>query len=148
MSLVAIPSTFGTGGSGLNPTSDPTVNLQNILTQLTANVINLNQPSNPEEIVANGALTLGKVSRLTISGTMAFTLANGTVGGQTKRIFVVSDASTPSGVLTPAHASGFTTITFGAGSTNTSIDLVWDASLSTPAWKIASYAKFGTVTVT
>lgn len=151
MSLVSIPSTFGTGGSGLNPTSHPTANLQNILTQLTAAVAQLqNQDGqgNPEEIAASGALSTGVLtSRVTISGTKAYTLIDGTTPGERKRIYIVAAASTPSGVLTPAHASGFTTITYGTGSATSWHDLEWDASLGTPAWKITGGFTAGTVTV-
>lgn len=151
MALVTIPATFGTGGSGLNPTSHPTVNLANILTQLTvavAQIENQDGQGNPEEVSASGALSTGTLtSRLTISATKAYTLADGTTPGERKRVYIVSAASTPSGVLTPAHASGFTTITYGAGSATSWHDLEWDASLGTPAWKITGGFTAGTVTV-
>jgi hypothetical protein len=104
----------------------------------------------PEEIAASGALSIVvRTSRLTISGTKAYTLADGTRSGQRKTLFVVSVASTPSGVVTPAHASGFTTITFGAGTGNSSVELEWDSSLGTPAWKVVGVTTTagGTLTI-
>lgn len=147
-SLVAIPSTFGTGGSGLNPTADPVNNLQNIL-QAFYNIVSL-FTTNPEEISAAGALSASLLtSRVTISGSKAYTLADATQLGQLKLIYVVGASGTPSGVVTPAHGSGFSTITYGASSATSWHLLQWDASLGTPAWKIvAQYVvSGGTVTV-
>jgi hypothetical protein len=153
MALVTIPSTFGTGGSGLNPTSDPTVNLANILTQLTAAVTTLqgqvgssqSTQANPEELTS-GALSVAKnTSRLSVTGTVAFTLPDGTTPGQIKHIYCELSASTPVGTLTPAHASGFTTIVFGAGSAGSSVDVQWDSSV--PGWKVIEAVKIGTVTI-
>jgi hypothetical protein len=103
----------------------------------------------PEEISANAALSLKtQTTRLTISGTKAYTLADGQFGGQRKFLYVVSAAATPSGVVTPAHASGFTTITFGAGTGGATVDLIWDDTLATPAWKVDSQnANGGTLTI-
>lgn len=105
-----------------------------------------NGTGNTEEIVANGPLSVTRrTSRLAVSGTMAFTLADGQVSGQRKTIFGKSAASTPSGVVTPAHASGFTTITFGAGTANASVELEWDDSV--PAWKVVGVNTVGTLTI-
>lgn len=107
-----------------------------------------NGTGNTEEIVANGALAVTRrTSRLAISGTMAFTLADGQVSGQRKTIFCKSAAATPVGVVTPAHASGFSTITFGAGAANASVELEWDDSLGTPAWKVVNVTTVGTLTI-
>lgn len=145
-SLVTIPATFGTGGSGLNPTADPTFNLQNIL-QSFYNIVSL-FTTNPEEISAAGALSSSLLtSRLTISGTQAYTLADATQLGQLKLIYAVSTASTPLGTVTPTHASGFTSITYGASSATSWHLLQWDASLGTPAWKIVANYVTGTVTI-
>jgi hypothetical protein len=101
---------------------------------------------NPEELSASGAVSTVKgVTRFTVSGTKAWTLADGVTAGQMKRLYCVSQASTPNGVITPAHGSGFTTITFGASSAQAFVDLVWDNSLGTPAWKLDGVS--GTVTI-
>jgi len=102
----------------------------------------------PEEIAANAALSLkARTSRLTISGTKAYTLADG-YGGQRKTLYAVSAGSTPVGVVTPAHASGFTTITFGASSAGASVELEFDDTLATPAWKVVGQnANGGTLTI-
>lgn len=64
-----------------------------------------------EAVSAAGALALDQyVTELTISGTMAFTLAAPTVAGQKKRITCVSAASTPLGTVTissPDTTAGF-----------------------------------------
>lgn len=99
---------------------------------------------NPEELAANGAVSpTNPVSRFTVSGTKAYTLADGTKGKR-KRLYCVSAAASPLGTVTPAHASGFTSITLTTA--QSFVDLVFDDSLGTPAWKLAGVA--GTVTVT
>lgn len=106
--------------------------------------------SNPEEITTT-AQTLSAIiptTRLTISGSMTGILPDGTRSGQRKRVSVKSVASTPSYVLTPTHASSFTTVTFGAGSTYGFVDFEWDNSLGTPAWKVVGMSNAGgTVTI-
>lgn len=105
--------------------------------------------ANPEEISASGALSPSiRTSRLSVSGTKAYTLADGTRSGQRKTLFCVTSASTPVGVVTPAHASGFTTITFGATSANSAVELEWDSSLGTPAWKVVGVAQTAGSTLT
>jgi hypothetical protein len=120
-----------------------------IPTSFTSNVTQLQTQvgqGNPEEISASGAVSIVKrTTRFTVSGTKAWTLADGTTAGQRKTLFCVSQASTPVGVVTPAHASGFTTITFGASSANASVELEFDTSLGTPAWKVVGVS--GTVTI-
>lgn len=103
---------------------------------------------NADEVSASGPLSIvRRTSRLTVSGTKAYTLADGITPGQRKTLFCVSAGSTPVGVVTPAHLNGFTTITFGAGSANASVELEWDASLGTPAWKIVGVTTVGTLTI-
>lgn len=99
---------------------------------------------NPEDISASGVLSTTLTTRLAVSGTKAYTLADGAFAGQRKRIYCLSAASTPVGVVTPAHASGFTSLTFSTA--NGDVDLEWDSSLGTPAWKLTGV--HGTVTVT
>jgi hypothetical protein len=106
----------------------------------------------PQEIPTTGtgtAISLNsRTTRIAVSGTMAFALADGLVGGERKRFYIVSVASTPSAVVTPAHASGFTTITFGASTAGASVDLEWDDTLATPAWKVVGQnANGGTLTI-
>lgn len=101
---------------------------------------------NPEEISASGAVSVTRrTSRFAVSGTKTWTLADGTTPGQRKTLFCVSQASTPVGVITPAHASGFSTITFGVSSANASVELEWDASLGTPAWKVVGVSGTSTI---
>lgn len=68
-------------------------------------------------------------TRLTVSGTMAFTLPNGTVTGQKKRIVCDSAASTPAATLTittPETASGFAcSAVFFFDTAGQAIELYW-----------------------
>jgi hypothetical protein len=93
-----------------------------------------------EQISASGALSVTKrTSILSVSGTKAYTLADGTYVGQRKTIFCRSAASTPNGVVTPAHPNNFLTITFA--SANAFVDLEWNGT----AWDIVGVG--GTVTI-
>jgi len=97
--------------------------------------------SAPDEQIANsGALSVTKrTTILAVSGTKAYTLADGTYVGQRKTIFCRSAASTPVGVVTPAHPNNFSTITFG--SANAFVDLEWNGT----GWDICGVG--GTVTI-
>jgi hypothetical protein len=150
MSTTTIPTDFGSGGSGLTPNgSSLTPSLYTLLKEHKDHIDSneaLSGTGNCEEIASSGAVSITKrTTRFTVSGTKAWTLADGTVAGQRKTLYCVSQASTPVGVVTPAHASGFTTLTMGTSSATASIELEWDSSLGTPAWKIVGAA--GTITV-
>jgi hypothetical protein len=97
----------------------------------------------PEELSANGVVSIVKrTSRFTVSGTKAWTLANGVVAGQRKTLYCVSQASTPVGVVTLANGvTGQTTITFGAASALAGVELEWDVSAT--KWKVVGVS--GTV---
>lgn len=89
--------------------------------QATANQLAADTSSLVEAISAAGALSLGiYATELTVSGTMAFTLAAPTYAGQRKLIRCVSAASSPLGTVTltsPDNTSGFvcsTTFQFDA----------------------------------
>ncbi len=126
---------------------DVSVNMQTSLAAV-AQIQQQNGIGNADEVSASGALSaVRRTSRLAVSGTKAYTLPNGITPGQRKTLFCVSAAATPVGVVTPANASGFTTITFGAGSANSSVELEWDSSLGTPAWKVVGVVTVGTLTI-
>lgn len=93
-----------------------------------------------EQIAASGALApFLPTSILAVSGTKAYTLADGQFPGQRKRIFCRSAASTPVGVVTPAHPSNFATLTFSTA--NGSAELEWNGT----GWDLILVG--GTVTV-
>jgi hypothetical protein len=73
-------------------------------------------------------LALGTtVSFLSVSGTKAFTLADGTLEGELKVLICTVAASTPVGVVTPnATAGAYATITFGV--VGQSATLMWTGS--------------------
>lgn len=69
-----------------------------------------------EAISAAGPLSVNtEISTLAVTGTTAYTLANGLFAGQKKYVTVISGATTPAGTVTPATTSGFTAVSaFGA----------------------------------
>jgi hypothetical protein len=78
----------------------------------------------PEQIAANAALSTAKrTSILAVSGAKTYTLAAALFQGQRKTIFCKSVASTPNGVVTVTGGNGFTTLTFGASSANSGVEL-------------------------
>lgn len=85
-----------------------------------------------EDVVADGALAVDKrTSRLDVTGTQAWSLADGTREGQVKVITCVAAASTPSGVVTPDSFADGTDITFDA--VGESVVLQW---ISQDGWKV------------
>jgi hypothetical protein len=78
-----------------------------------------------------GALSLSTlVSLISIDGTKAYTLANGTRVGQVKKIRVIAAANTPDGTLTPATFADGTSIDLDA--VNEALELVWTAA----GWRV------------
>jgi hypothetical protein len=68
-----------------------------------------------EQLSANGPISVVKRSTmLAVSGTMAFTLAAGTIVGQRKTVAAKSAASTPNAVITPAAVNGYATVALTA----------------------------------
>lgn len=67
------------------------------------------------ETVTTGALSLfTETSFISVTGTIAYTLADGLYVGQKKYCRCTVAASTPDGTLTPAHPTGFSTADFDA----------------------------------
>jgi hypothetical protein len=70
---------------------------------------------NTDELVTSGALSLlTRTSRISVTGTAAYTLAAGLYEGQRKSIIVDVAASTPDGTLTPAVFAQGTSIDLDA----------------------------------
>lgn len=100
------------------------------------------------ETVTSGAINPAlPTSFVSVTGTQAYTLANGSSLGQRKRLRCTVAASTPNGTVTPATAKGFSTINFGASGLNAGVDLEWaqPGNSSTLGWYVVGV--FGTVTV-
>jgi hypothetical protein len=96
-----------------------------------------------EAIVAAGALSVNTaISTLAITGTTAYTLANGLFIGQRKTVVVISGASTPAGTITPATPSGFSTVA-GLNVKGQAVTFIWAGA---GAWYIESIS-FTAVTV-
>jgi hypothetical protein len=82
------------------------------------------------EVVTSGALNLSKpIHDLSVTGTVAYTLAAGTTAGQRKRITCTVAADTPAGTLTitsPEDTAGLVCATTWLFNTvGQSIELVW-----------------------
>ena len=94
------------------------------------------------ETATSGALSVSKeISLLSITGTKAFTLADGTYVGQVKKIRCSVAASTPVGTITPnLMAGGLTTLYTSVAALNDSCELVW----TTAGWVIAKIIGFTT----
>jgi hypothetical protein len=85
------------------------------------------------ETVAVGAIDPAvRTTLMTIDGTKAYSLANGTIEGQRKSIRVTAAINTPAGTLTPATFADGTTIT-GLNAVNDFVELEWHASLG---WRV------------
>jgi len=79
------------------------------------------------ETVTSGALSVTKrTSLLSIDGTKAYSLADGTVVGQRKSLRCSVAANTPAGTVTPAHMVGGSTLAFNA--VDDSVELEWQAT--------------------
>jgi hypothetical protein len=80
-----------------------------------------------EETVTSGALALNKSLHLiSVTGTQAYTLADGTYVGQRKTLVCTVAASTPDGSVQPTNLAGFTDITFDA--VGETAELIWDGT--------------------
>lgn len=87
-----------------------------------------------EAISSAGALSVNTaISTVAVTGTTAYTLANGLFAGQRKTVICISAASTPNGTITPATPSGFATVTT-IGAQGESVEFIWTGA----AWVIAS----------
>ena len=79
------------------------------------------------ETVTSGALSLGVVTSLiSVTGTQAYTLADGSFEGQRKVLRVIVAASTPDGTLTPANFADGTSIDLDA--VDEQVELQWTGS--------------------
>jgi len=110
-----IPDDFGTGGSGINPTgTEPTIksllqevqdniDLNTDITDNTAAIAEVYEQigtGDCEEVAASTTLSVVKrTSRITVSGTTAYVLPDGTQAGQRKTLFCVLAGSSPHGVV-------------------------------------------------
>lgn len=86
----------------------------------------------PPNTVTSGALGLTRTTFVSVTATVAFTLADGLRVNQRKSIRCTVAGSTPVGTLTPATPSGFATILFDA--VNETAELEWTGA----AWVIVN----------
>lgn len=82
----------------------------------------------PALLAGAGAVPLAPNVLATITGTTAYTLANGTTVGQKVAVTVSSASSgTPAGTITPATARGFTSVS-ALGATGDFVEFMWTAT--------------------
>lgn len=82
-------------------------------------------PGSSEAFSSPGALSVAtEISLMTTDGTDAVTLADGLFKGQRKVVTVVAGTNTPIATITPATASGFTTVT-ALGAVGDSAEFIW-----------------------
>src|SRR5262245_58257876 len=104
-----------------------------VMTQLTQAMALDTYHRGVETVSAAGALSVSlETTLLSITGTKAYTLANGTYEGQVKIVISIAAASTPAGTLTPTNLGGGTSLAFNA--VGDSCMLVWHGT----DWWVAS----------
>lgn len=88
-----------------------------------------------QAIVAPGAIDPTKrLVTLSVDGTDAYTLADGTFLGQSVLVVVIAGANTPVGTVTPAtRAPSYANIT-ALGALGDQVRFTWVLSGSTPGW--------------
>lgn len=95
------------------------------------------------ETVTSGALTVGiPTSFVSVTGSVAFTLADGEYVGQRKRIECTAAASTPSGTLTINDAATGEPVAWIFNAVGQMIDLMWTPT----GWKLVDLRAAGTDT--
>lgn len=110
-------------------------NLLNDLQSAIKAVMGTDGASAPTETVTSGALNPAiALTRLSVTGTQAYTLAAGTYIGQVKQIRCVVAASVPSGVVTIATLLDGSAHTLTFTALQQSAELVWDGT----NWNLAS----------
>lgn len=78
-----------------------------IWVDMTAEVLAEGQNAGVEAVSAAGAISvLTRTTTLAVTGTTAYTLADGIYEGQRKTVTVISGASTPAGTVTPTTPAG------------------------------------------
>jgi hypothetical protein len=87
--------------------------------------------ASPEETVTVGVIAPTKpLTLLSVDGTKAYSLADGTYKGQRKIIRCTVASNTPAGTITPAHLADGTTLFFNA--VEDMVELVWNGT----AWRV------------
>jgi hypothetical protein len=85
--------------------------------------------STPTTVSAAGALPLGVTDVfLSVTGTTAYTLADGLFAGQAITFTVVAGASTPAGTITPAHPRTGDGVASALGAVGDFVRYVWDGT--------------------
>lgn len=99
------------------------------------------------DTATSGTISLTtRITNLSVTGTVAFTLPNGTIAGQRKRVLCTVAASIPAGTLTvttPEDTAGIVCpSTFVFDTVGQAIDFVWSGS----KWRVEKTTRAGTKT--
>jgi AICAR transformylase/IMP cyclohydrolase PurH len=106
-----------------------------LLTSLQS-MIDLGQYNAGTELVTSGAISVAvRHSDISVTGTVAYTLEDGTYEGQIKTLNCTVAATVPDGTVTPNLFDNAATITLDA--VDESISLVWHTAAG---WRIAQIA--------
>lgn len=138
-------SSAGTAAIISDPSSTFWANLVSYVNEHAASLDTIGAPTTgaPTETKTSGALTLTTLlSRVSVTGTVAFSLADGTTDGQIKIIECTVAASSPLGTLTVATmdtAGGGASATFQFNTVNQRLVLQWTGL----AWHILSLTTAG-----
>jgi hypothetical protein len=88
------------------------------------------------ETVTTGAMSVAvRDTYLSVDGTKAFSLADGTFVGQLKRGIVTVGTNTPLGTITPTHPTGFATVT-ALGGVGDFVEFIWNGT----AWRLGAFS--------
>lgn len=95
-------------------------------------------PGSSDTIAAAGAISVNtEVTAAAVTGTTAYTLADGLFLGQRKTVTASTPGSSPVGTITPAtRGGGYANVT-AFGTLGDSVEFIW-ANPTSPAWYIAS----------
>lgn len=113
------------------------VDASSIWVDMTPEVLFESRDAGVETVSAAGAISvLTRLTLLAVTGTTAYTMADGVYEGQRKEVTVISGASTPVGTITPTTPSGHANVT-ALGAIGDTVTYEWHFA---SGWTIVSNA--------
>ncbi len=122
--MATVPTNFGTGGSGLTPNRSS--GAPDLVTILTSHNDQVSPQTVPPTVTAGAVDPTLAATKISVTGTQAYTLADGTEEGQRIMLAVIVAATTPNGTLTPVTYADGTSIDLDA--VGESVTLEWHAT--------------------
>ncbi len=101
-------------------------------------------PNAASDTVSSGAISVATYfTNITVDGTKAYTLANGTAAGQLKKILCSAATNTPAGTLTIASPISAALDVIAISAVGDVVELVWTGA----AWRILALynSRLGTI---